>query len=278
MGVWKNLIEDDEFKRQVSQRGYSSEIRLVDYVKKYNLQKMLERTGAITAGLLSIDFYSRQSNELTNRNLFLLRTGRGKFIVFNQKYFDSSYLNLELTKYKELSYEIPSSYKHLIQAYGDRLNENASLELMHFLGVFRKVFNTLTGEKNYFIGPRGNKTSKFDVYMENKSEGKVINCYTYFGQEELDYSLFSEKAILVIESKNLLSGGLDIGWHKLAYPISRFKQFDLPIYPCYFLKQRNVVWLFVFPQYNFYNNGILLNDEKAAKPKYCFKIDLTNFH
>lgn len=275
MNVWAHLLEDEDFKQQITQRGYSTELRLPDYVKKYNLQKILERTDAITANLLSIDFYSRQSPELKSKNLFLLRTGRGKFIVFNQDFFDSSYLNLEINNYKELSYEIPNKYSHLVSAYCERLNENACLELMHFLGIFKQIFKILTGEEEYYIGPRGNRTSKFDVYLKNKKENLTMKCYTYFGQEELDYSLFSEKAILVFESKNLQNGGLDIGWHKLAYPISRFRKFDLPIFPVYFLKQNNVIWLFIFPSYTFHNQGIILNDKDATKPKHCFRIDLS---
>jgi hypothetical protein len=274
MNVWANLLDDQTFKEQIAQRGYSSEIKLVEYIKKHNLQKMFERAGAITANLLSIDFFSNQSSDLRKENLFLLRTGRGKFIVFNQNNFYSSYLNLALNNFEEINYEIPSNYNHLVQAYGDRLNENASLELMHFLGIFKKIFGILTGEEEYYIGPRGNKTSKFDVYMENKKEDRIEKCYTYFGQEELDYSLFSKKALVVIESKNLKNGGLDIGWHKLAYPLSRFRNLNLPIFPCYFLKQSNIIWLFLFPRYSFHNQGIILNNRDAIKPLYCFKLNL----
>jgi hypothetical protein len=274
MNIWEKLLKDPEFNSNVSKRGYSQEIKFTNYVKQYNLQSILQRSGAITANLLSIDFYSKQAKELTDNNLFLLRTGQGKFVVFNQDVFASSYLDLKLDHYEELSYEVPKNHKNLVNAYLDRLTENPCLELMHFLGIFRMILERITGETEYFIGPRGNRTSKFEVYFYNNKEGKNEAIYTYNGQEELDYSIFSEKAAFVIESKNLAVGGLDIGWHKIAYPLNRFRNLKADIYPCYFLKNNSLVWLFVFPKFKFYNQGVILNDKLATKPEYIFRINL----
>ncbi|MCW3984100.1 MAG: hypothetical protein NWE96_08915 [Candidatus Bathyarchaeota archaeon] len=164
----------------------------------------------------------------------------------------------------------------MVNAYLDRLTENACLELMHFLGIFYKIIKRITGETEYYIGPRGNRTSKFDVYLYNSKEEKNQAIYTYNGQEELDYSIFTEKAIFVIESKNLSYGGLDVGWHKIAYPLNRFKKSNADIYPCYFLKNNNLVWLFVFPKFKFYNQGVVLNDTLATLPECVFRINLSS--
>jgi hypothetical protein len=275
MGIWDNLLNDSEFSQQISVKGYSQEIKFTDYVKKYNLEKILQRSGAITANLLSIDFFSGQAKELASNNLFLLRTGRGKFVVINRAFFDSSYLELALNNYEKISFDVPKNYDHLVEAYKDRLNENASLELMHLLDVFKNVLQKVCGETDYFIGPRGNRTSKFDVYLFNKKENQNVKIYIYNGQEELDYSIFTKNAIFVFESKSLMNGGLDVGWHKLAYPLTRFRRFSVPKFPCYFLKKEKTVWLFVFPEYKFFNEGIILNDKRALVPEHIFRIDLS---
>jgi hypothetical protein len=274
MNIWDNLLRDPKFNFNISKRGYSQEIKFIDYIKQNKLESIFQRSGAVTANLLSIDFFSRQSRELTDKNLFLLRTGQGKFVIFNRDYFGSSYLDLQLSRFEEFSYEVPKNQKNLVNAYLDRLNENASLELMHLLGIFKKMVEKVSGEINYFIGPRGNRASKFDVYLYNDKEAQNQAIYTYNGQEELDYSLFTEKSIFVFESKNLGVGGLDIGWHKIAYPINRFRKFNADIYPCYFLKNKCIVWLFVFPKFEFYNQGMVLNNKLATIPQHVFKVNL----
>jgi hypothetical protein len=44
--------------------------------------------------------------------------------------------------------------------------------------------------------------------------------FDYSGQEDLDYTIWTEDSVLVFEAKQFISssGGLDIGWHKLAFP------------------------------------------------------------
>jgi len=69
--------------------------------------------------------------------------------------------------------------------------------------------------------------------------------------------------------------GLDVGWHKLAYPASRFKKYSkYKIKPIYFLKWEKTIHLFVFPDFEFYKDGIIINDEKAFVPEQIFRIDL----
>lgn len=42
--------------------------------------------------------------------------------------------------------------------------------------------------------------------------------FDYNGQEDLDYTIWTEDSVLVFEAVISSSGGLDIGWHKLAFP------------------------------------------------------------
>ena len=274
MTVWKPLLEDVEFKKQIETNGFFQETKFTEYRKKYSIPQSMERNGGNTAFHLSIDFFSRQSKELREKGYFLLRTGHGKFIIFNQKFFDTSYLDLNIKHFKEISFKIPKAYPDLVDAYKERLTENASLELMHFLGIFKKVIQKITNEDGYIIGPRGNKSSTFDVYFYNKQTKENEKVYTYYGQEELDYSLFTKNSIFVIEGKSLNSKGLDIGWHKLAYPLSRFEKYNKDIYPCYFLKKQNIIWFFIFPKYSFFKKGIVLNDKLAFTPIETYRIDL----
>ena len=40
-----------------------------------------------TPGYLSIDFYSRQPKELRDRNCYVIRTGKGNFVIFDENRF-----------------------------------------------------------------------------------------------------------------------------------------------------------------------------------------------
>jgi hypothetical protein len=147
---------------------------------------------------------------------------------------------------------------------------------MHFLGIFKEVLQRVCRQSDYHIGPRGNRTSKFEVYLKSRKDDKDHKIYTYNGQEELDYSLFTDNEVFVIEAKNLIDGGLDMGWHKIAYPLTRFSKFSFPKYPCYFLKQGKLVWIFIFPEFKYHNNGIVLNDKTAMAPEHIFRVDLNS--
>ncbi|GAG54465.1 unnamed protein product, partial [marine sediment metagenome] len=117
MNIWNDLLNDSGFRQQLSHRGYSEEIKLTDYIKKYKLEEIMQRSGAITANLLSIDFFSKQAKDLVANNLFLLRTGRGKFVVINKEFFDPPYLNLKFSNCENMKFEIPMGYSNLIKAY-----------------------------------------------------------------------------------------------------------------------------------------------------------------
>ena len=90
------------------------------------------------------------------------------------------------------------------------------------------------------MGPRGNEKAQFDVCFQDKES---FIKFEYQGQVDLDYSIWTKKRIFIIEAKSLnYSGGLDIGWHKLAFPTQRFavlsKCMGFDISPVYLLRRK----------------------------------------
>jgi len=64
---------------------------------------------------------------------------------------------------------------------------------------------------------------------------------------------------------------MDPGWHKTAFPASRFRKYpDRRLIPAYFLKLGEVVCFVVFPDFQFYRGGVVLNDERGFGPEACF--------
>jgi hypothetical protein len=93
----------------------------------------------------------------------------------------------------------------------------------------------------------------------------MVKIRTYTGQAELDYTLWTSDWVFLFEAKKAGTEGvkryLDIGWHKFAYAATRFLNYaGLKIYPVYFLRNPKQVFLFVFPQFNFHDNGVILNN------------------
>lgn len=267
--VLRNLTSEDSFVNQIQTRGY--------YLSEISYQKLIKKHGFSNsqnaAGFLSLDFFSKQSKILREKNMYLLRTGKGNFVIFDEKKFPHSYLNLNTNNSKKL--EINSSgFPELIDAFDTR-QENAGLEQLNVLGVYDLLVKNLFGDVDWKIGPRGNKTSSFPVYAKSNS-GEVNLIYTYEGQEELDYTIWTKDHVLLFEAKSLKPNmGLDVGWHKLAYPASRFKKYSkYKIKPIYFLKWEKIIHLFVFPDFEFHQDGIVINDEKAFAPEHIFRIDL----
>ena len=90
----------------------------------------------------------------------------------------------------------------------------------------------------------------------------------------MDYSIWTKDQILGIEAKSLPPNkGLDIGWHKIVYPLTRFFKYDrYKIKPVYFLRWGKLIHIFVFPYLHSYQDGIFLNDVSMYEPEKIFKI------
>lgn len=270
--VWGPLFAEPEFQEEIYIYGCSKERHFSKYKSKYDLN-----LSGPTPRYLSIDFYSSQLKELRSDNFFVIRTGNGNFVIFDEKRFRRPYLDLDTSIAEELNYEVPKNFEHLKDAFKENLIEKSSIEHLWFLGIFKQIIHRVSSEKEYYIGPRGNKSSTFEVYFKDKKTQEIINIFTYEGQEDLDYSIFTENCIYFFEGKNFPNGrgGLDIGWHKIAFPASRFKKYsNKRLIPAYLLKLGTVVYFFIFSDFKFYNGGIILNDENQFTPKYIFKIDL----
>ena len=140
-----------------------------------------------------------------------------------------------------------------------------------YQSLFRKLFSKEPKLK-WRIGPRGNRVSKFKVYAQNK-QNEILPLYDFDGQEELDYTLWTKDHILLFEAKSVKRNkGLDIGWHKMAYPANRFRKYNRKIIPIYLLKWKKTYHMFVFPVFDFHKDGIIINDQEKLKPDRIFRV------
>ena len=279
---WKKLVEEPEFNDSIEKFGYySSPLSFQPFIKKYNLS-LRNRAPSY----LSIDFWSGQPKTLTERRCYVIRTGKGKFVIFNENRFAKPYLDLNLAETKN---QIPVrqivGYQVLRNAFKQHYHEDTNLEQLRLLGVYDEVVARLFGAKEYHIGPRGHRNSKFQLYFIDKDSDSRAQ-FTYDGQEELDYSIWTEDSVLVFEAKQFQTRtgipgsvsrnlGTDIGWHKLAYPCFRFHEYsELNVYPVYYLRIDTTIYLFVFSKIEFESDGMVLNRVADFKPNRAFRIGL----
>ena len=269
-GLLEELVDESEFKTSIEEKGfYKSAVSLKIFVKKYNFHSSQN-----TATYLSLDFWSQQSNVLRKKDMYLLRTGSGTFGIFDEKQFPKPYLQLSIENSTNLELEKDDDFRELMNAFDTR-QENAGLEHLNACGVYDSLIRKLYGNEKWKLGPRGNKRSEFKVFGKTR-QNEIIPLYDFNGQEELDYGIWTKDHILLIEAKSLNTNfGLDVGWHKIAYPASRFRKFtNYTIVPIYLLKWGNVTHLFVFPTFSFHSdNGIIINDEEMMKPEKIFRVD-----
>jgi len=269
-GLLEELVDESEFKASIEEKGfYKSAVSLKIFVKKYNFLSSQN-----TATYLSLDFWSQQSSVLRKKGLYLLRTGSGTFGIFDEKQFPKPYVELNTENSTDLELEKDDSFRELMHAFDTR-QENAGLEHLNACGVYDSLIRKLYGNEKWKLGPRGNKRSEFKVFGKTR-QNEIIPLYDFNGQEELDYGIWTKDHILLIEAKSLETNfGLDVGWHKIAYPASRFRKFtNHAIIPIYLLKWGNVTHLFVFPTFSFHNdNGIIINDEERMRPEKIFRVD-----
>jgi len=266
--LWKRILKIPSIEEQMQKKGFA--------LSSESFRKITSSFGAQmklrAPEYLSKDFWSRQPAFLVERGLYVLRTGVGRFALVNEKVFPKPYLSLQPISPIELNARIPQSFKPLKRAFDENAQENAALEQMRFLGIFEQLIVDLFGTREYIVGPRGNRGSSFDVFLEKNNHEKV-KLFTYKGQEELDYSLRTEENALLFEAKqtNQLKGFLDPEWHKLTYSANRFRDYNVSLFPVYFLRRQNEILVFVFPKIQFYQSGIIINDSQAMTPKRIYR-------
>jgi len=269
--LWKRIVETPVVEKEMIEKGF--------FLSSESFRRITSSFGAHmrlrAPEYLSKDFWSRQPPSLVERGYYVLRVGMGKFALLDERVFPRPYLSLETSSASDLNPKVPRSFKQLRKAFGENAQENASLEQMRFLGIFDQMITDLFGTNEYFVGPRGNRSSSFDIFVEKKNNEKTRLC-TYQGQEELDYSLWTEDEVLLFEAKQTQRSAsfLDIGWHKLVYSASRFRDYEILLLPTYFLRRRNEIFMFVFAHVQFYESGIVINDSRAMKPKKIYRVRL----
>ena len=280
MSEWEDLLQKTintaEFLSEINTKGFwKCDDSVIKYAKKNGV-----KLDSNAPNYVSLDFWSKQSEILKNNDYYILRSGGGTFAILDKKQFPNAYLDLSISDYTEMETkedpEFPELYKAFRKEPGDKSKqENSALEHPRALGCYDKLIEGLFGNVKWYVGPRGGKTSKFKVYGK-KSNGEIIFLFDYSGQEELDYTIWTKDSILLFEAKVMMDGeGLDIGWHKMAYPASRFSKIDnYTTKPIYFLRCKNTIHIFVFPKFQFHNDGVIINDEENQIPEKIFRIDL----
>ena len=135
------------------------------------------------------------------------------------------------------------------------------------------LIKELFGNTEWKLGPRGIKGSEFPVFFK-KNSGQIQKIFDFNGRDDLDYSIWTKDCILLFEAKSVdVNQGLDVGWHKMAFPATRFfKYTKYKIKPVYFLKWDNIIHLFVFPDLIHHDNGVILNDKESFRPERIFRI------
>ena len=234
---------------------------------------------------LSKDFWSEQRSELVQNGWYVIRLGRGGFVILPKDEFPKPYLELSTVKATNIQLSAPASFDNLKRAYQSILAkktsiENPLLEMLHFHGAYQRIVKESMGVDEYRVGPRGNLWSKFPVIFQRKSA--IASQFTYYGQVELDYSIWTKDRILVIEAKSLSRGGLDIGWHKLALPAQRFAALSLEmgfdVSPAYLLRiksrKTDVGFLYIFAPIRFHEGtGVVLNRSSDWKVEHVFSMN-----
>ena len=276
--VLQKTIDGEGFLKEIDTNGFW---KCETSVKKYasNLYKDVSefKMPGSSADYVSIDFMSKQPKILRDKHYYILRTGGGRFVILDETKFPNSYLDLSISDSIQLETkedpEFPELYKVFRKDVNDKSKqENSALEFPNALGCYDLLIKKLFGNVKWYVGPRGGKHSRFKVYGKNQSNGDPAFLYDYAGPEELDYTIWTKDCILLFEAKSLSRNeGLDVGWHKMAYPASRFSKINnYTIKPIYFLKWGNIIHLFVFPKFQFYNDGIIINDKKIKSLKKYF--------
>ena len=276
--VLQKIINTPEFLSEIDTNGFwKCDDSVINYAKD-----IYEVTlSGSSAKYVSIDFMSKQPKILRDNHYYILRTGGGRFIILDETKFPNSYLDLSISDSIQLETkedpEFPELYKVFRKDVNDKSKqENSALEFPNALGCYGLLIKELFGNVKWYVGPRGLKHSQFRTYGKKPNDGIKL-LYDYNGPEELDYTIWTKDCILLFEAKvvDRENEGLDIGWHKMAYPAARFSKINnYTIKPIYFLRCKNIIHLFVFPKFQFHNDGIVINDKKNQIPEKIFRIDL----
>ena len=277
--VWEPVI--DEFRKSIEQDGYYHwKQSFQEFKRQHNLNAQQR-----APQYLSLDFFSQQRPELTDLNWYVIRLGQGNFGIFDEKKIPKPYLDLDFSTAKNIEIKPKTSYLNMRRAfksldYSLKSAENSLLELSRFYNIFSSMVEAVEGTTEYQVGPRGLSTQKFDLYFKQIDDQPIK--LEYNGQVELDYSIWTEDRVYVIEAKSITNYGLDIGWHKMAFPSRRFvdqvTENGLKLNPVYFLRTRidrvHAILVFIFTEMKFRDKGIMLNDSDQWELIKVLRVDI----
>jgi len=275
---WKelltNLTHSESFLKSINDEGFYLSPKYKTF-REYTQSEWGVTSTVNTESLLSLDFWSEQSPVLTKNGYYLIRTGRGSFAIFQENKFPRPYLDLKVENTQTLEPSEPQGYEDLKSSFKENILENSALEQLRFNKTLEKIVLDITGEHEFVIGPRGNTTSSFELYLK-RNDGDIVKIKQYVGFAELDYTVWTKNSVLLFEAKKSDNEPLlDIGWHKIAFPAVRFQEYkNLKIYPIYFLRLRDKLLVFIFPQFSFHNKGIILNDKHQMTPEKTYEIPI----
>ena len=149
--ILQEILESSDFQEQIRQNRYfqsPQNLNFRDWIKK----RFGKTSRVNTASLLSLDFWNQQRPILRNKAYYLIRSGKGSFVIFDEKKFYSSYLNSEELKKAEVNAKTidafePKGYEYLKKAFKENIVENTALEQLRFNGVYEKMIENVLGEK-----------------------------------------------------------------------------------------------------------------------------------
>lgn len=182
---------------------------------------------------LSTDFYTQTPPLLKRNELYIVKTGNGNCLIFDEKKFPLPFLKLQGLHNDAiiLPARLKTGYPMLLQALSAQWNEASFIKALHFMGVFsaivrKVVYNSSNGSNNncngsYESGASGHVVSSFPFWMKN-TRGKLFR-FVHDGVVDLDECIYPRNTgvVMPVEAK-IESDHRDMSWHKLAFPCYRF--------------------------------------------------------
>ena len=276
---WNKFIDRPDFKNKIQEKGYYNSVE--PYGK--NLYKELgftlsdEKLKSIKPqNDINKDFWHKQPESLTDNNFYVVRTGQGKFVIISKDHYGTCYLDLDDQKPDtELPLKPAEPPLVNLETLLSKLNnEKTIIPKMKYYGILSQITDELGLGRKYYGGPLGNNPTSIPIYLKKKNSTQYERIETK-GQVETDFTIFCKDTLVLIELKN--GKHPDLGWHKLAYAAMGFEKNRSnykKIIPMYVFQDKNDLYIYAFEKFDFYKDGIELNNSDHMKPTKSFKTTL----
>jgi hypothetical protein len=258
-----------------------------------------------------IERLSHTPKILNNNELYLVRLGKGEYVIFDMREFLPPFLSLswiEQHKATELPTRLPAGYDRTTCHFQTQWNEHTFINALDSRGVFSSLVEIISRgrTKKYINGPSGPVASKFPFWMRrngvNSRNPRKLVPFAYDGVVDLDKCLYPRDTSITIAIEAKATHITDLAWHKLSFPCHRFLEHDsqifkkgrsskagsiVPVYCAYDHHSREGM-IYVFPPIKVHRgarlgsfdgmehtSGVILNDTRQMIPELTFKIDLS---